>query len=261
MKKIFLIFSPLLAGVFIALARYNAVTTAVNTETGIPTDKAALAWLFGVAIAICAIFLFGSVVKFKGSEIDNAKRDCPVYKSLGVIAALLLVLSGVLSFVELARGESSVLILIMAIFAVVCGACIIMGIKMRNNYEVSAFLSVIPVFFAALKLLMFYRGNNSNPLIYSYSFELFAFLFAMFSFYSISATYFGKMHPRRIVFFSTTSIFLLATVILSDTLLPLATKGHLHFTFADIAIMAAFLLCNASNLLTIKSNKNKTKEY
>lgn len=257
MKKLILIMSPFIAGIAAAILRYTTITNAVNAETGVPTNSAALSILFGAVIAILAVFLALSIIKFKKCEICDIQKDTMPYKFCAVSAALLFVASAIFSFFDIANSAFSVISLIIAIFAFLCGVCLLGGLKFRRSRDSAAFFSIIPIFFSAFTLLMFYRGNNSNPLVYSFSLELFALLFSMFSFYCSAAVFFGKKHPRRIVFASLSSIFLITTVLLSDSFLPQLTRGHVTFAISDILVLCAFLACNICNLLTI----SKTKLY
>ena len=66
----------------------------------------------------------------------------------------------------------------------------------------------------AFSLLVFYRDNNANPLVYSFATELFAYIAVMFTLYGAAAFFFGKDRPRLVFFASLSSIYLLVTCLL-----------------------------------------------
>ena len=124
-------------------------------------------------------------------------------------------------------------------------------LKVQPTSETAGTLLLIPVFYSAYTLLVFYRNNNANPLIYSFATELFAFLAVMFAMYATAAFHFGKRRPRLLRFASMAGIYLLVTVLCSDNLLPFFTKGHLHFDTADLLTMGGFLVLLCAHLFVL----------
>lgn len=256
MKKIFPLLGLVVAGIATAILRFNATSKNINIDTGIIENSLALNTLFAVMIGVVAVILIGCLIKRRAFSIDHAQKDTIQYKAASVIGAMLFIAAGGAAFFAISGEGASLITIVTAAFALLCGICIIFEVKMRKNAEVSAFLSIAPIFFAAFELLMFYRGNNSNPLIYSFATELFALMFAMFALYSISGCSFGKNRPTLVAFSSAGAVYLLTAVLLSDNFLPALTRGHLHFSLAEILILAAFLFCAVRNLLCVSINKN-----
>lgn len=256
MKKILPLLGLIAAGIATAFLRFNAAGNNINTDTGIIENTAALYSLFGVMIGAVAVLLVVILIKRRTLAIDFEQKGSTLYKTASVVGAMLFIAAGGAAFFAVSAEGASVITIITAIFSLVCGVCLFFEVKTRNNPEISALLSVVPIFFAAFQLLMFYRGNNSNPLIYSFATELFALIFAMFALYSISGCSFGKNRPALVAFSSAGAVYLLTTVLLSDNFLPELTRGHLHFSLSEILILAAFLLCAVRNLLCVSTKSN-----
>lgn len=254
LKKILLFILPVLAGLGTARLRYVAIENAVDPGTGIPNSTGWLTAAYGVMIAVLALILVYTLFTGKRCAPDEGLQKGVIYKTLCVAAGLLFLVSGGAAFFSLAQDGASVLVLLKALFALLCGAAVVGGLKAGNG-EAGGLCSLMPVFYAAYTLLTFYRSNNANPLIYSFATELFAFIFAMFCLYAAAAFRFQKPRPRMLQFSALAGIYLLVTVLCSDNLLPFFTKGHLHFDVADLLTMGAFLLLLGAHLWVMEPRR------
>ena len=146
--------------------------------------------------------------------------------------------------------------MVKALAAILCGGGLLAGLLAKSKEgEGAKVCLLLPVFYSAFSLLVFYRNNNANPLVYSFATELFAYIAVMFTLYGAAAFFFGKDRPRLVFFASLSSIYLLVTVLCSDNLLPAFTQGHIHFTVGDLLSLGAFLLLSGAWLLALRLPK------
>ena len=240
-QKLLCYLFPVAAGLGTAWLRYTAIDRAVDPGTGIPSSTGWLTAAYGVIAGVLVLLLLYTFLMGKRQGPSPALLGSPVYRVLYVVAGLLFLASAAFAFFSLADTDASALSLVEAIFAIACGLCVLFRLKVQPTSETAGTLLLIPVFYSAYTLLVFYRNNNANPLIYSFATELFAFLAVMFAMYATAAFHFGKRRPRLLRFASMAGIYLLVTVLCSDNLLPFFTKGHLHFDTADLLTMGGFL--------------------
>lgn len=254
-KKFLTYLLPAAGGLAAARLRYVAVQKAVDPGTGIPISPVWIqASYWAIAAAIGAILVYSLLCGKRQVKNPQLAQSMPC-KVLTAAASLLFIAAGGAAFFSLAQQGSSVMTLVQAVLAVVCGGAVFAGFQAAQKPEAAGALSLAPVFYAAFVLLSFYRANNANPLIYSFATELFAYIAVMFAFYGAAAVYFGKSRPRLQLFCCLTGVFLLVTVLCSDNLLPFFTKGHLHLSMADLFSMAAFLALLCAQLWPMEPAK------
>lgn len=253
MKKHWYILPPAVAGVLTAAVRIRAVKQGVDPNTGILTGSHTLMNLsFGLIAGFCLLWFLISFARRRVKACCFAPLDTTAYKMLLVLSAFSLMLSGAFFFFEFSQSTASLLTLVQALFSILCGVCVLMSFRCRTSPQVYSFCRLVPVFHSAFSLLLFYRGNNANPLTYSFAAELFAYLCCMFSFYSVAAFLFSKPRPRLFLFSSLSALYFLITILLSDNLLPGFTYGHLHFTVADILLLVGYLLLILAHLISFE---------
>lgn len=255
-KKLLLFLPPVIAGLITAFFRYQMVEKTVDPQTGIASSHS---WIYGIyffAALMALLFLAASVLLGKGGKVEIKGPGAMGYRLLGAGAALLFVLSGGAYFFSLSGENAGALTLVKALAAILCGGGLLAGLLAKNKEgEGAKVCLLLPVFYSAFSLLVFYRDNNANPLVYSFATELFAYIAVMFTLYGAAAFFFGKSRPRLVLFASLSSIYLLVTVLCSDNLLPAFTQGHIHFTVGDLLSLGAFLLLSGAWLLALRLPK------
>ena len=247
-KKLLLFLPPVIAGLITAFFRYQMVEKTVDPQTGIASSHS---WIYGIyffAALMALLFLAASVLLGKGGKVE--------IRGPGAMGYRLLVLSGGAYFFSLAGENAGALTLVKALAAILCGGGLLAGLLAKSKEgEGAKVCLLLPVFYSAFSLLVFYRDNNANPLVYSFATELFAYIAVMFTLYGAAAFFFGKDRPRLVFFTSLSSIYLLVTVLCSDNLLPAFTQGHIHFTVGDLLSLGAFLLLSGAWLLALRLPK------
>ncbi len=255
-KKLLLFLPPVIAGLITAFFRYQMVEKSVDPQTGIASSHS---WIYGIyffAALMALLFLAASVLLGKGGKVEIKGPGAMGYRLLGAGAALLFALSGGAYFFSLAGENAGALTLVKALAAILCGGGLLAGLLAKSKEgEGAKVCLLLPVFYSAFSLLVFYRDNNANPLVYSFATELFAYIAVMFTLYGAAAFFFGKDRPRLVFFASLSSIYLLVTVLCSDNLLPAFTQGHIHFTVGDLLSLGAFLLLSGAWLLALRLPK------
>ncbi|MCQ5131172.1 hypothetical protein NE562_16055 [Butyricicoccus faecihominis] len=196
----------------------------LNTGLPIPGNKLlyALLALFAVAAvlyAVCAMPL-------------KAERDTPFETLLGtrstgfrmaaVIAGMLLIAGGAyylfltVTTVELdAAVWARVLESIYAVITVVAGICLIGLCKAQNTATITegqAKLTLAPLIWSCLHLLVTYRMTCVDPKLPSFAVGLIADILLVLGFYHLARLLFAKPRPAQLGFFSALAV----TVVFSD---------------------------------------------
>lgn len=254
-RKLLIYLLPLAGGAAAAGLRYTAVQRAVDPGTGIPVSPGWIGASYAVMAGAAGLALLYSLLRGKRLIRDQALAHSAPCKVFTAISSLLFLLAGGAAFFSLAGQGSSVMTIVQAALALICGGAVFAGFQAADKSEAAGPLALAPVFYSAFQLLSFYRVNNANPLIYSFAAELFAYIAAMFAFYAAAAVHFGKPRPRLHLFCCLTGLFLLTAVLLSDNLLPFFTKGYVHLSTADLLSMAAFLALLCAQLWPLEPAK------
>ncbi len=170
--------------------------------TGLATESATQSVFlvaFSIVVSLTIIFLAlplrSSVKKSPPAfcvRSENKARRLVVY-----VLGLVLVLSAISIFLSSDEQLLTTLYRILALLLAFSGMSFMhIGASGEDNADspVACLTSVVPVFFCCYWLIMSYRVHSSNPVIWAYSIEIIAIVFACMAFYFIAGFAFGK--PR-----------------------------------------------------------------
>ena len=183
--------------------------------TGLPAVGDAWVWYF------TALLVLAAVIYAVLSAPLRAANDMPFEQLLGtqnagfrmaaVISGLLLVVGGVgylyltmTTGEEDAAGWAKALEIVYAAVTILCGLCAIGLAKAQGSEmtEKSAKLTLVPLIWSCLHLLVNYRMTCIDPKLASFAFGLVADVMLVLALYHLARLLYGKPRPALLAFFS-----------------------------------------------------------
>lgn len=183
--------------------------------TGLSAVGDAWVWYFTALLVLAAVIYAVLSVPLR------AANDMPFEQLLGtqnagfrmaaVISGLLLVVGGVgylyltmTTGEEDAAGWAKALEIVYAAVTILCGLCAIGLAKAQGSEmtEQSAKLTLVPLIWSCLHLLVNYRMTCIDPKLASFAFGLVADVMLVLALYHLARLLYGKPHPALLAFFS-----------------------------------------------------------
>ena len=196
-----------------------------DIATGLPAFGDAWVWYF------TALLVAGAVIYAVLAAPLHTKKAVPFEQMLGtqspgfrmaaVIAGLLLIAGGVFylyltmtTVEEDAAVWARALEIVYSAVSVACGLCMIALAKAQGSQMTSqsAMLTLVPLLWSCLHLLVNYRMTCVDPKLASFAFGLVADVMIVLAFYHFARLLYGKPRPAALAFFSATA----ATMAVSD---------------------------------------------
>ena len=193
--------------------------------TGLPTTGDAWVWYFTALLVLAAVIYAVLSVPLR------AANDMPFEQLLGtqnagfrmaaVISGLLLAVGGVgylyltmTTGEEDAAGWAKALEIVYAAVTILCGLCAIGLAKAQGSEmtEQSAKLTLVPLIWSCLHLLVNYRMTCIDPKLASFAFGLVADMMLVLALYHLARLLYGKPHPALLAFFGAVT----TTMVVSD---------------------------------------------
>ena len=163
----------------------------------------------------------------------------PGFRMAAVIAGLLLFAGGlfylyltITTVEEDAAGWARALEIVYSAVTVLCGVCMIALAKAQGSpiTEKSAMLTLVPLLWSCLHLLVNYRMTCVDPKLASFAFGLVADVMLVLAFYHLARLLYGKPRPAALAFFSAVSITMSASDIGGIGLSYLMVGGTLDWS-------------------------------
>lgn len=205
------------AGIGGAALRHKELLHAFEPETGlaIPGHPLSVALIL-LSMIVAALFLLVSL-RLKDISLPGKKPwtlfrcSSPVYAVMGSIAGLLLLGYGVQELAGSVSDQSH-LISRLLLGCMAAWSAVSILLLVQKNYRSSTTagsgtLTLVPVFFSCLWLILAYRDRAADPVILDYAYELFAIIFLVLAFYFMAGFFFGKPKVRRMAFASFTGAY------------------------------------------------------
>ena len=183
--------------------------------TGLPAVGDAWVWYFAALLVLAAVIYAVLSVPLR------AANNMPFEQLLGtqnagfrmaaVISGLLLAVGGVgYLYLTMTTGEqdaagwAKALEIVYAAVTILCGLCAIGLAKAQGSEmtEQSAKLTLVPLIWSCLHLLVNYRMTCIDPKLASFAFGLVADVLLVLAFYHLARLLYGKPHPTLLAFFS-----------------------------------------------------------
>nr|WP_300186382.1 hypothetical protein [uncultured Agathobaculum sp.] len=184
-----------------------------DLATGLPAVGDAWVWYFAayllVAAVVYAVLAWPLRDRYAQPFEQLLGTQNTMFRMLAVVAGLLLAAGGAaylyltLTTVEQdAAGWAKVLELVYAVVTVLCGVCAV-GLAKAQGGEITetmANLTLVPLIWSCLHLLVNYRMTCVDPKLASFSFGLVADMMLVLACYHLARLLYGKPRPAMLGF-------------------------------------------------------------
>lgn len=184
-----------------------------DLATGLPAVGDAWVWYFAAYLLVAAVVYAVLAWPLRDRHAQPFEQllgtQNTMFRMLAVIAGLLLAAGGAaylyltLTTVEQdAAGWAKVLELVYAVVTVLCGACAVGLAKAQGGEitETTANLTLVPLIWSCLHLLVNYRMTCVDPKLASFSFGLVADMMLVLACYHLARLLYGKPRPAMLGF-------------------------------------------------------------
>lgn len=183
--------------------------------TGLPAVGDAWVWYFTALLVLAAVLY--AVLSLPLRRLNAMPFEQllgtqnPLFRMAAVVSGLLILVGG-LGYLYLtmttgeedAAGWAKILEIVYAVVSVLCGMCAI-GLAKAQGSEMtaqSAKLTLVPLLWSCLHLLVNYRMTCVDPKLASFAFGLVADVILVLAFYYLARLLYGKPRPALLAFFS-----------------------------------------------------------
>ena len=178
-----------------------------DPETGLPTLHAPITTLLVVVLVLVAAALWWLSGRMKTDCAPEEPEDALAlpHRETGwilIAAAALAALGSAYLFFK----EDSTLMKAAALLGILSAPVLAMMPQIPRWGGFGAALSVLPVLFFCLWLVVFYKENAANPILWSYGMEILAIAMCLLAVFRLSAYLFYRAKPRRAIFALITSL-------------------------------------------------------
>lgn len=160
-----------------------------------------------------------------------------LFTAFRYVAGGLMCLGALVLFVSCEADKNSVLIRVLALTGLLSGLAYPLLLAEVNKPErrqgLLCLLSVAPVLMFAVWLVVSYKMNDINSVVWSYFMEMLAVIVAMLAFFYIAGFFFGVPSPWRSMFFSMAGAALCVMALADERYLGM------HMMFMATAVMLA----------------------
>ena len=184
-----------------------------DLATGLPAVGDAWVWYFAAYLLVAAVVYAVLAWPLRDRHAQPFEQmlgtQNTMFRMLAVIAGLLLAAGGAaylyltLTTVEQdAAGWAKVLELVYAVVTVLCGVCAV-GLAKAQGGEITetmANLTLVPLIWSCLHLLVNYRMTCVDPKLASFSFGLVADMMLVLACYHLARLLYGKPRPAMLGF-------------------------------------------------------------
>lgn len=190
-----------------------------DLATGLPAVGDAWVWYFAAYLLVAAVVYAVLAWPLRDRHTQPFEQllgtQNTMFRMLAVVAGLLLAAGGAaylyltLTTVEQdAAGWAKVLELVYAVVTVLCGACAVGLAKAQGGEitETTANLTLVPLIWSCLHLLVNYRMTCVDPKLASFAFGLVADMMLVLACYHLSRLLYGKPRPAMLGFFGACAI-------------------------------------------------------
>lgn len=186
---------------FTVMLRWLQTQTVFDAETGLPTLHAPLTTMLVAALLLAAAALWwlsGRMGADNAPEEPEQALALP-HRETGWIliatAALAAIGSAYLFFTE-----DGTLMKAAALLGILSAPVLAMMPQLPRWGGFGAALSVLPVLFFCLWLVVYYKDNAANPILWSYGMEILSIAMCLLAVFRLSAYLFYRANPRRAIF-------------------------------------------------------------
>ena len=186
-----------------------------DVGTGLPAVGDAWVWYYTALLVLAAVVYAVLCVPMRAGNSLSFEQllgtQSPGFRMAAVISGLFLLIGGMgylyltmTTGEEDAAGWAKALEIVYAAVTVLCGVCAI-GLAKAQGSEMtdqSAKLTLVPLLWSCLHLLVNYRMTCVDPKLASFAFGLVADVMLVLAFYHLARLLYGKPRPALFGFFS-----------------------------------------------------------
>ena len=233
------------AGAFGVFLRWLQLQLAFN-ELGLPDPSAFHVLLILYAVAAALVFLY-FVNRFEKQHLYLPDEYSVVFSHTGklylaarILSGLVISAGGVLLYMQTEADRNSADYRFIAVLAILSGLAFILWMSFADrdpqpNAWLLCVLSFIPMLFLAAWVVICYKVNTINSVVWSYAPELVAVAASMFAFFRLGGYAFGRPRWKHCLF-----CCMLATML---CITCLADERYLGMQVIFVGLAAAQLLC------------------
>ena len=183
------------------MLRWLQVQMIFDPETGLPTLHAPITTLLIAVLVLVAAALWWLSGRMKTDCAPEEPEDALAqpHRETGwiliAVAALAAIGSAYLFF-----KEENTLMKAAALLGILSAPVLAMLPQLPRWGGFGAALSVLPVLFFCLWLVVFYKENAANPILWSYGMEILAIAMCLLAVFRLSASLFYRAKPRQTIF-------------------------------------------------------------
>lgn len=183
------------------MLRWLQVQMVFDAETGLPTLHAPITTLLVAALLIVAAVLWWMSGKMRTDCAPEEPEDALAlpHREAGWILTAVAVLAAVGSL-YLFFTEADTMMKVAALLGLLAALVLAVLPQLPRWGAFGAALSVLPVLFFCLWLVVFYKQNAANPILWSYGMEILAIAMCLLAAFRLSAYLFYRAKPRRTIF-------------------------------------------------------------
>ena len=183
------------------MLRWLQVQMIFDPETGLPTLHAPITTLLIAVLVLVAAALWWLSGRMKTDCAPEEPEDALAqpHRETGwiliAVAALAAIGSAYLFF-----KEENTLMKAAALLGILSAPVLAMLPQLPRWGGFGAALSVLPVLFFCLWLVVFYKENAANPILWAYGMEILAIAMCLLAVFRLSAYLFYRAKPRQTIF-------------------------------------------------------------
>ena len=183
------------------MIRWLQCESVFDKETGLPVQGAALSVIMGIVLVMIAAVLWwlSGRVGCAGSSGEPEEALARPNKEVAFLIVFAAVICGAGSLLMFFT-ESTILMRIVALLGLLAAFCFAATLFLPGWGGFGALLSVIPVLFQALWLVLFYKTNVVNPIVWSYCVQILAITACLGAAFRVCGYMFYRINPRKAVF-------------------------------------------------------------
>ena len=186
-------------------------------ETGLPVRHAAISVLLVLFLIAAAAALWVLSGRLGGDRSAGEPEDALRVRS--PIPTVLLGVAGVAALggaLLMVVGGGSAFLRVAALVGVTAAAVLALYPSLPRWGSFGAGLSLLPVLFFALWLIVGYKDNAVNPIVWDYGMLILAISAALFAAYRLCGYLFYRIRSRRTVFACALAVMLCLCVLMDD---------------------------------------------
>ena len=259
MKKSFLLtIVAVILGLCGAFLRAKQLMSGFEADTGLPL-RSGNPYGFALFVLSIGVFLFFLLYLAIYRKIIE-KCDYRLFFHISsytqvlirVFSAFLMFLSAVIG-IYLFLLNNSISLLVIALLSLIAGAGLVfltLAQKRDSLADEHLICAAAPVFWACFLLIYCFREHSANPVIGSFSYELFALTVSMMALFYFSGIFFARPYLARTLFTSFFSIFMIMTAYGGRFLYDILSANTYEFFSSTLwfAAMASVFLLMVANV-------------